>query len=62
MAAPLPVGTRVDIVATTSQMHGEWGIVVTYLGDGEYLVAPWGGDTAQLFDRRELRGRKTEAA
>jgi hypothetical protein len=58
MAAPLPVGAHVDIVAPESQMHGEWGVVAACLGDGTYLVSPWGDDAAQLYERGELRVRR----
>jgi hypothetical protein len=53
----LAVGTKVTIVAAYHWAKGAWGIVRSF--DGEYYhVAPWNGQDACVFTRKEIKVAK----
>ena len=58
MATLIPNGTKVDIVSPGHHMHRSWGIVRDFDGD-YYHVAHADGDTEYIFERTELRVRRT---
>lgn len=55
------IGKEVIINSPGHQLDGEWGIIRMIDDDGFYYVSPWNGEESMVFDRSELRIKRTKS-